>query len=409
MRSAPRLFLCCLTFVIITPLAAPAAEGGLVEAEGEATIRDGDLVAARKTALTEALRSCLEKVVGVQVQSEFTAEQREVVEGKRDEFYSAVRDTLTQKVEGFIKSYEVLSERQQGAVLRLTVRAEVYESKVRAKAQELAELIVKAGNPKLMLVIQELHIDEHGTPRVIEESTVAAFLEKELLARGFELRGDSAAQAKVSSQEAYESWSKDPAASAALARREGADILICGRVEIISKGVVEKSPGFDALVGQTKIELRSVVRGQNANTGDVFSAKPVLMASFGTTLERAVHRALQGRGQNAIKQTLDQLLEDLRKSFEKAASSGQSYVVSLHGIKSFRKQGQAFLDGLAKIKGVAKVHQRSFVKGSLMVDLDFTGSLGELEREIFATMTKHKAFADLDLDGTSGKQLDLRL
>src|SRR5690606_106505 len=111
----------------------------------------------------------------------------------------------------------------------------------------------------------------------------------------------------------------DAGGAARLAREHGADILIAGRVEISDQGEIKDTGGLSALEGQIRIEIASVIRGINAASGEVFSTKPVQMVSMGTTLERAVHRAFQGRGKNVVKQTFEELLRDLKASFQKTA------------------------------------------------------------------------------------------
>ena len=387
-----------------------AAEGGTVEGTGEAQVRGGDIVTARKEATADALKRCIEKVVGIQIESNFSSEQREVVKDNQDQFFSAVRDSLTQKAEGFVDSYEVVKEDQKGDVLRITVRAKIFESKVKAKAQELADMIAKAGHPKLMLVIQEVYIDTAGHKRVAKESSVAAYLEKELLDRGFELRGGRAAKNVADDSIAtYDRWLDDAGGAAKMARDQGADILVAGRVEITDKGKIEDTGGLDALKGQTKIEIASVIRGLNATSGEVFSTKPVHMPSMGTDEERALMRALKGRGNNVIKQTFDQLLEDLKRSLMKTAEEGQSYLVALKGVTSFRKLGAPFLDAVKGLNGVSSAKQQSFESGVLTLDVAFKGSASELQQLIFSALERADGFKNLDIDGVSGKQLTFKL
>jgi hypothetical protein len=402
-----------IAVLFLSWLAAPAraAEGGEITATGEAQVKGEDLVAARREATTDALKKAVEQVVGIQIQSEFTSEQREVVKGSQDQFYSAVRDAITQKAEGFIEKYEVIDEKRKGDVVQITVRARVFESQIKAKTQELADLIAKAGHPKLMLVIQEVYTEARGAGRrVARESTVAAYLEKELLERGFELKGAKIAKDLADdSVQTYDRWLDDSGGAARMARDQGADILIAGRVEVVNKGIIEDAGGLEALKGQIRIEISSVIRGVNAASGEVFSTKPVHMTSVGTDEERALMRALKGRGNNVIKVTFDQLLEDLKKSLMTTAERGQSYVIMLRGVTSFRKIGQPFLEGIKTISGIGEVTQKSLDAGVLVVEVTFKGSAQELQQRIFGAMERRDGFKDLDVEGISGKQISLKL
>jgi len=387
-----------------------AADGSTVEAIGEAQIKNGDEVEAKKAATADALKKCIEQVVGISIQSDFSSEQKETVKNNQSDFDSKVRDSLVQHAEGFIQKYDVLDTKIDGTVMKVKVRALVFESKIRAEIKKLADLITAAGNPKLMLVVQEITIGTDGSRRLAAESLVGAYLEKELLARGFEIRGQKSARSVAGKdQEAYDRWLDDLAGAATMARQQGADILIAGRVEIRDNGPIEDTAGMDALKGQIRINISSVVRGLNAATGEVLSTKPVQMVSLGTTQERAVQRALQGRGKNLIEQTFEQMLEDLKTSFQKTADQGQSYVVQLSGIKSFKTQGKTFLGLLGAIKGVASAQQKSFASGTLIVDLLCKCSAAELQERIFSAAGKDSGLSTIDIEAVSGKNLAFKL
>lgn len=387
-----------------------SASEGVVEAVGEAMIKKGDVVAAKKEATADGLKKCIEQVVGIAVTSEFSMEQKETVKQNEAEFYSKVRDSLVKKSEGFIQKHEVLDEKRDGDVMKIKVRAHVFESKVRAEVKKLADLITAAGNPKLMLVVQEVYFEPDGDKRISDQSALAAYLEKELIARGFELRGARAARHMADgSMKKYESWMSDSGAISEMARDEGADILIAGRVEIHNKGKIEDAGGLAALKGQYRVEISSVIKGVNAATGEVFSSKPVPMSSIGINLERAVHRAFRGRGANLVKQTFDDMIADIKTSFRKTAEMGQSYVVALTGVTSFRKQARAFLASLNDIAGISSAKQKSFDDGRLVVDVVCKCSPNELQDRVFEAIEGHGSLGALDIQGVSGKRLTFKL
>jgi hypothetical protein len=193
------------------------------------------------------------------------------------------------------------------------------------------------------------------------------------------------------------------------ARDEGADIVIFGRIDIRNGGEIKDTGGIAALAGQIRVEIQSVVRGLNANSGEVFSSKPVQMKSMGMSEERAVHRAFQGSGRNLVTQVFGDLLEDLKASFKKAASDGQQYVVQLSGITSYRQQGQRFMDVLKAVTGVQAVTQKSFDKGSLAVDVMCKCSTTELQQRIFSAAEQAEMLKSLDIAGVSGKRLSFQL
>lgn len=410
MRHVTSAMVAAFTLVLTAPVAV--AGGGVVEAVGEAQIKNGDEVSAKEAATMDGLKKCMEKVVGIYIESNFSALQKEVVNDDKSKFYSDVSDQLVKKSKGFIKTYDVVDEAVQGDVMKVKVRAEVYESKIQAEAEALAELRLKAGNPKLMVIIQDVYVDEDGNVEVAKEDLVGSFIEKEMLARGFELRGKLKAR-KVAdkSPEAYDAWVENAGGAARLARNAGADILITGRVEIQHSVYGDDVP-IEALRGQTKVNITGSIRAMNAADGEIISVKPLQAKEAGTDLGRAMHRALQGsRGKkiNIIESTTEQVLIDARRAFKKAADRGQAYVIKLSGIKSFRKQGRGFLKVLEGIDGVSKVKQKSFKGGTLVVDVLCKCSSDDLQSGVFGAADSSASFSTLDIDGVSGKELTFKL
>ena len=387
---------------------ALAADGGVIEAAGEAQIIKGDKVAAKKAAVADAMKNAVEKVVGVTVQSDFSSELKETVKNNQNAFEAKVRDAVSKKSEGFIKNHELLEEKVDGDIFKVKIRAEVFESKIKAEVEELAKLIAAAGNPKIMIVIQDVVTDESGDVQVQPESMLGTHIEKLLIERSIEVRGRQAAAA-VARDDAreYDAWAKEAENIADMARKNGADILVFGRVEIKNKGKIENA-AFAALNGQTRVEIQATIRGVNAATGELFSAEPAQMSSMGLNIEKAVYRALKGRGQNLITRVWEPLFDNLKDSFRKSASMGSAFVVVLKNVKSFRKEGRAFIDLLGSLPDVSGV-QHSFRDGRVRVELSCKCSSQDLQDRIFNAVEGQSTFGTLDVDGVSGKQLAFKL
>ena len=110
-----------------------------------------------------------------------------------------------------------------------------------------------------------------------------------------------------------------------------------------------------------------------------------------------------------VRQTFDSLLEDLKTSFKKTAERGQTYVVQLDGVKSFRNQGRRFMGLLQKIVGVSSVKQKAFAGGKLVVDVACKCSSSELQDRIFTATEGDGALNSLDVEDVSGKRISFKL
>lgn len=393
--------------VMLAGLVALAAQG-TVDGTGEAQIKRGDKVAAKKLAIAGALKRCIEKVVGITIKSEFDSTMQETVKNNQNQFTAEVTDKISQRAEGFIEKYDVLKEWIEGDVMKVTVRATVYESRVKAEVKKLTELLIAAGNPKLMIIIQDVITSPEGKEEVSAESMLGSHIEHMLLQRGIEVRGKSAAKSVAGgSIRKYDRWAQETDNIAEMARKNGADILVFGRVEIKNKGEITNA-SFAALNGQTRIEISTNIRGINAATGELFSSKPEQMSSMGINIEKAMNRALRGRGRNLVKRVWDPLFEDLKMSFKETAAQGSKFVIQLKNVENFRKQGRKFvgmLRGLPSVSGV----EHTFSSGKLSVELSCKCTPQELQDRIFDAIDTISIFENLDIDDISGKRLSFKL
>jgi len=113
---------------LILPLAGQAQEGPTVSVtvRGEATIFGGDLAAAREEALVDAQRNALEQVLGVKIRSQTAVQD-----------FTLADDTILSMISGYVKSSEILSEKQEQDYLVLEVQCEVAQQLTDEEASKL--------------------------------------------------------------------------------------------------------------------------------------------------------------------------------------------------------------------------------------------------------------------------------
>ena len=399
-------------FLVASPTTLQAAQAGgqWVEATGEAQISDAGEVAAKQKAQADAFLKCIEKVVGIMISSEFTSEQQEVVKNNQNDFYANIRDQLSKKSKGFIKTYEVLKEEKSGDIMKVTVKAQVFESKLKAEAMALADLLKAAGNPRLMVVIQEVETSTNGKLKVRGDSVLSVELENLLLEKGFKLISAKKARdmARLSPNK-FDAFSNNVEKVSRMARDEGATLVVMGRIEIKNKGPIENTAGLDSLKGQIRLELKTKLRAIETSTNEVISSQANQLVTFGTSEERALHRALRGRGKNLVKQNFDTVFEDFKKHLLQKARQGQQFIVELQGMKSFRKEGRSFMSLLESLPDVSQVAQKSLKKKKLVVSLSCRCTLDSLQEAVLAGVEGLADLKDLDLQEVSGIHLKFAL
>ncbi|MEM6732942.1 MAG: hypothetical protein AAF658_15405, partial [Myxococcota bacterium] len=302
-----------VALVLLVPGTALAME---VTASGDAEIRTETIEKVEEIALGRAMTAALEKVVGITVQSDFSADLREVVHNNQNRFDANVRDRVLKQSKGFIERYEIINSSKATVlgreVLRVTIRADVYESKVRAEVKRLAGLLARAGNPRVMVVVQELVRDLDGTTRFADTPMLASSIEEAFKKQGFLLQGATrAAELRATPEGDFDAFQSDDARALEVARAEGADVLVAGRMVIKNGGKVGKASQFKALANRVKIEVSASLRVLIVATGEVVSPAPLMDHELGSDFDRAVFRFFngsKGRGHNVVEKFMGRFL-----------------------------------------------------------------------------------------------------
>jgi hypothetical protein len=392
---------------MIMPLVV-GAQGVTVEGVGTAEIKGRSPSQVKQEAISRALKDCIEKVVGISIKSAFSSSMKEVVADNKNAFSAKVSETIEQNAEGFVQKYDVLSEKKDGGILEVKVRAVIFENKIQAELKKLTGLLDAAGNPKVMVVIQDILIDEAGLESVRPQSLLGSYLTDDLSKRGIEIRSQtSISSLSETSSEEFKTILNNPKKLQEEALEAGADILIMGSLRVTNRGIVKNS-SFSALNGRTQILAEIHIQGIMLTNGKVIAAEPISKKEYGSDVERATHRVLKCRKAGCVKKVFESLFEGLKQAFRSIAKTGSAYRVVLKGIKNYRRQGRKFSSILEALPDVNLEHSK-FDKGKLKVELTCKCTSKQLEDRIFEATETLSIFESLDLSGISGKTLRFQL
>lgn len=147
----------------------PAYQTEVVEADGMAPVVDGDVGAARKSAMSDAMKNALGLVVGVYVSQDAMVSKAMLID-----------DSITSQSEGYIEKYETLKEWQDGGFYKVRIRAHVRKEDLAAKLRNLEPEPQKLGNPVIGFDIAE---SVGGVPQKTEYAALE--LKDRFIAAGF--------------------------------------------------------------------------------------------------------------------------------------------------------------------------------------------------------------------------------
>lgn len=339
-----------------------AAQSESINAEGVAAIISGNLAVARDKAIDDALRKAVEQAVGTMVTSDTLTER-----------YRVIHDQVLAQTSGYIRRYNIVSEKTAGTLYRVRVRAEVGKANLMNDLQALGILQVLAEKPRIMVVMEEKVAGLFGTNAWETIGQAESSLVEKLLAAGFEVVDPQTVKANITRDQALSMLGGNSQAAAAAGLQAGAQIVVTGKA-------FSKNAGGRILNTQMQ-SLQAVVQIRAVRTDDAR-----IISSRSSRGSRAHIDELQGGTlalQSAGKKVADLLIQDIAQQWQRE-TYGRTRQVSLMitGLVSYRHL-IAVKNFLAKqMQGVKAVHQRSFLVGTAELMLDYGGKASNIADEL---------------------------
>jgi hypothetical protein len=361
------LFVLCFLCMMANVFAQE--EGVVVQVEGSAVIKFGDIVSARETATNDALRNAVKKVVGTLVDSQTQVSNYELID-----------DSILTKSTGYVTDYEVLDTRENGDTVTVTVRAVVQKGAVIDKLDALKIAVIRAGKPRVMVIIPEYH-----NKKATNDLAAEAALINGLLAVEFQVVDrDQVTQAR--SKELLKNVSNDDLnAVCRIAADYDAEILIMGEANSESAGTVG---------GFISCRARVIVKVIRADTGSILDTYTAQGAGADISEGNASKKALTKAGEvaaNYLKSAIPSKLVNLPNSIQ----------VSVSGItfKEYRLL-ESRLKGTSMVKNV---YAREFSDGRARFDVETGSKPSQLADEL-------ESFKDLPLEvvSVSGSKIEVK-
>lgn len=298
-RRTALVILGILLFSLLPPAVA-ANEEVVIEVEGFAVVREGNLVRARELAVSDGLRSAVEQVVGLLVDSRTRVRNYELIE-----------DSILIRSTGYVAGYEILSTRLTGGTLEVRLRVRVRREELVRDLDHLQLTLYRANDPRVMVVIPEEHLR-----RPVPDPAAETEIIRRLVDAGFRLV-DQTQVAKVRESEILrQALAGDDEAWRRLGAEYDAEILVTG--EAFSEFV----GNFRGLIScRARVEVR-VIR---VDTGEILTAYSVHESGVDISEAAAGKKALTKAGSSVA----DYLIEAIPSRLAGSRRGIQVFVKNL--------------------------------------------------------------------------------
>jgi len=348
-----------------------------VVAQGIATVIQDNVPAARDTAVQDALRQAVEQAAGTVVEADTLVQN-----------FQLVSTSVYTKTAGYVQSYTVVREWQEGTLYKVSIRAVVDMGTLEKDLGALGLLYQRIKKPRVMVIILET---QRGIRSV--DSAAEAEMIRKLVQSGFTVMDQRQIQAIRASDQVKKLVGGDLKAAQLLGRQHGTELLIVG--EGASEGAIRGGPLANFVSVRARVEARAI----RTDTGDILAAEGVSAPGLDLSEQGAGKKALAAAGEKWVEAALPAILA----RWSKEVNDGNTVQVVVSGL-TFAQLGK-FKERLkTEVRGVKDIHQRSFTANVATLDVDVKGSAQELADDI---VRKDFPSFKIEVVGFSPNRLDL--
>ena len=328
----------------------------IVQAQGTAAIQKGFVDIARDRAISDAQRRVVEQAIGVMIRNETLVEN-----------YQVISDKILSQSQGYIQSYEMISEGREGDIYKVTIQAKVSAGQLKNDLEAIHLIIARKSKPRLMILFSE---------KAHKDFMAEASMVKYFLANGFKLV-DSGTVKKNLEHENLQAIAVDPMAAARIGKRFGAEVIVLCSVETSSNPFKVGDIEMYSNSATVSAKVINVDTSNIITTGSETKRLPGIKGLIQPTTEQA-SELLANKLMDGI---LTQWSSELTNVVEvKLFASGFQSYDELNAFKSLLT---------SEIRGIKEIRQRSYAQGRVELEIELQGDAQDLANNL----------ARLDLNG----------
>lgn len=334
------LFLLVVLLVTNNALAADTKANWLT-AEGSGAILKGNSAQALIDATHAAMRSAVEREIGVMLASETVVENTALIE-----------DKIMTRVSGYVKKHELIEKSCKDDICTVKIKAQVERTALADDVAALAHILPLMNYPAVVVSFSQKALSQNLQSVPLDLSTVEQTVTKSLAAKGFRIINASARQKEQLRQATLQEQTGNMTGKALELIAPISQVVISGQVLLQDNGgspYNDKIRSYSAVISAQAYET---VTGKLLTTATADGVAPHHSFAIGT--------------QNAALKAADKLANTISIGITKGwldACYNEHEIMLIVENLPFDKI-DAFKSAVTtNIPGILKINQRSFVKG----------------------------------------------
>jgi len=337
----------------LSPLLASSGPGAQVEDKTvlvEGVGVSDDRAKARDDAIADAQRRAVEVGVGLYVKSESLVRN-----------FVLLSDSIYSHAEGYVASYDILSERHDGDECRVSIRARVRMGNIEDDLAVLWDRLQLAGSPRVIVAVEEAE-PTHA------DALAHNIITEKLVGYGFKVLDPGQLEKASWRRSLRLIQSGDAQTADILALQDAADIIVVGRPTYRALG--KAVPELDVYSCEAAVDARAI----RVDTGEIISAvrgSAIPTAAF--RQDQAVEEAVRAAADDWLRRNLGALMRE-------AVDPTRSY--SLAVSRCTLAEAGDLVRALSGVRFVRDAHLRAYDEGTAQVEVRFAGTAQALVAEV---------------------------
>ncbi len=362
MRKIIILMISCI--ILCTSLINAADEKQKVRAVGMSVIHNDLLDIARDKAVDNAMRTAVERVVGVMVTGSTEVEN-----------FQLKLDRILSESKGFIDNYKITSEKRSGDSYEVSIEAEVVTGRLQDRMKAVELVMTRKSKPRVMVIFSE---------QAQKDAIAEAAMSKYLLSKGFKLV-DAQTVKKGRGDMNITSTSGNEKILSALAQRYGAEIVVAGSVDAASNSFTVS--GIEMFTNKVNVSAKVI----NGDTGDVIATDNESLSAPGPKGD------IRKITEDAVGKLTGKIVEETLERWSSELTNTLTVKLIVSGLGDYQTL-LSFKDHLPLVvKGFKTLYQRSYQRGEADLDMEIKGDIQGLADDLAALVLNGKKLKILEL------------
>ncbi len=327
-----------------------------VESQGVAAIVRGNLDISRDKAIEDALRNAVEQATGSFIENETLVEN-----------YQLLSDKIYSQSRGYVQTYEVLDEKVDEGLYRVTIQATVASGELKNDLRALNVLMRQVRKPRVMVLFEETMSEGVNSGKLAEDAVSKVFLDN-----GFKLVDANTVRRNLGQDKVRGLLAGDGRVAAVISDKYGAEMLLLGTAQAVTNQVI---------IGDIKINSNQAVISAKlvrADTGEVKVSETRQAAKPHVNSLAGIQMAISEASELLANDMIDKIIQIFREEVYNIANVNLT-IFGLQGYGHLQEVIQLISDN---VRGIKEIYQRNYTMGTAELEVELTGSTQSLAADL---------------------------